>query len=195
MAACAVVAVHVGRPARATRTLALAATVLVAIDPFLLHSVGFLLSCGASLGIAVVSPAIAARLRGPAWLREGLATTAGAQVGVAPVLLPVFGSLPLVTLPANLLAVPLSGPLTTWGLAAGVVGGALHSTAPGLVRVLQLPTQILADGVLGIADAAGRVPIAIDLRATIALAAVAGLAFLATRGRMLRRHALVVPPR
>jgi len=195
MATCAVVAVHAGRPARAVRTLAIAATILVAADPFLVHSVGFLLSCSASLGIAVLGPAFAARLRGPEWLRESLATTASAQVGVAPVLLPVFGSIPLVALPANLLAVPLAGPLTAWGLAAGGVGGLLASPAPLVSRVLQLPTQVLAEAVLGIADAASRVPVAVDLRTTVALALAGGLIALTRLPRRLRRHAPVAPPR
>ena len=39
----------------------------------------------------MLSRPIAERLRGPRWLRETLAVTAAAQVGVAPVLIPVFG--------------------------------------------------------------------------------------------------------
>ena len=50
MAATAVLASHLGRPARGVRVLALAVTVLLLADPFLLRSVGFLLSCGASVG-------------------------------------------------------------------------------------------------------------------------------------------------
>jgi competence protein ComEC len=195
MTSCAVLAVHVGRPAHATRTLALAAALLVAIDPFLVHSVGFLLSCGASLGIALLAAPLADRARGPAWLRESIATTAAAQLGVAPVLLIVFGTIPLVAIPANLLAVPLAGPLTAWGLASGCAGGALQPIGPGLVRALQLPTQALADGVLGIADAASRVPIALDAWSCSALAAISAATVLLRRGRMLRRDVVVVPPR
>jgi competence protein ComEC len=195
MAACAVLALHAGRPARATRTLALAATALVAIDPFLVHSVGFLLSCGASLGIAWLAPGLAERLRGPAWLRESLATTAAAQLGVAPVLLAVFGTIPLVAIPANLLAVPLAGPLTAWGLAAGGVCGLLQPVAPALGGVLQLPTRVLADGVLGIADAASRVPIAIDAASAAVITGIVAVIVLVRRGRMLRRDVVVVPPR
>ncbi len=195
MAACAVVAVHLGRPARATRLLAVAATALLVIDPFLVHSVGFQLSCAASLGIASLSAPIAARLRGPEWMRESLATTAAAQIGVAPVLLPIFGSMPLVALPANLLAVPIAGPLTVWGLAAGAGAGMLHGIAPALAAVLQAPTRLMADGMIGIADAASRVPFTVDLRAAIVLGMVAVVTVVARHRRMLRRDALVVPPR
>ena len=68
--------------------------------------VGFLLSCAASLGIALLARPIADRLRGPAWMREVLGVTAAAQLGVAPVLIPVFGSMPLVALPGQ----PRRGP-------------------------------------------------------------------------------------
>lgn len=195
MAACTVVALHTGRPLRATRALAIAVAVLVAVDPFLVHSVGFLLSCGACLGIAVLAPPIAGWLRGPAWLREGLATTAAAQLGVAPVLLPVFGSVPLISLAANLVAMPLAAPLTTWGLTSGALGGVVGRAAPGVATVAQVPTRMLADAMLGVADAAARVPLAIDVRGAVVLALIAAPVVVAGRARMLRRHALVVPPR
>lgn len=195
MAACVVLALHLGRPTHSTRVLALAVTGLLVVDPFLLHSIGFQLSCGACLGIALFGPRLAAALGGPAWFRESLAVTAGAQLGVAPVLLSVFGSMPLVTLPANLLAVPIAGPLTIWGLGAGGATGLLGRSVPGVAALLQAPTRVLADAVLGIADAASRVPVALDAPTALTLCAVIGIAVLARRGRMLRRHALVVPPR
>src|SRR4029077_11427337 len=65
----------VGRPASSLRALGLAGIVLLVVDPFLLHSVAFLLSCGASAGIAVLSTPIRRRLRGPAWLRDPLAVS------------------------------------------------------------------------------------------------------------------------
>ena len=196
MAACAVLAVHLGRPARTIRVLALAVGALVLVDPFLVHSVGFVLSCGASLGIALWAPGLAARLPGPVWFRESLATTVAAHVGVAPVLWVVFGSIPLVALPANLLAVPVAGPLTTWGLGAGIATGLLGGGAPGLGALLTVPTRLLAQAVLGIADAASLAPLSLGPR-TAALAGAGALALgVAVRlGRMLRRHALVVPPR
>ena len=91
-----------------------------------------------------------------------MGTTLAAQVGVLPVLVPVFGSLPLVSVPANLFAVPLAGPLTIWGLIAGAVSGLLAGPAPRIAHALQVPTLVLADGVLGIAAAAARVPLAVD---------------------------------
>jgi competence protein ComEC len=199
MAAIAVLAAHVGRPARGIRVLALAASALLLVDPFLLRSIGFLLSCGASLGIALLAGPLARRLRGPAWLREALGTTLAAQVGVAPLLLPVFGTIPLVSLPANLLAVPLAGPLTTWGLTGGVAAGIVRPHAPRAAALLQLPTRVLSQALLGIADLAGSAPVPLDagdVVAVVAGALIAGGAVLAWRARrrMLRERALVVPP-
>ncbi|MFO7590669.1 MAG: ComEC/Rec2 family competence protein [Acidimicrobiia bacterium] len=174
MVSVAVLAAHAGRPARGVRVLALAVSGLLLLDPFLLHSVGFGLSVGATLGITLLAAPCARRLRGPLWLRDSLGTTLAAQVGVLPVLVPVFGSLPLVSVPANLLAVPLAAPLTIWGLAAGAVAGLLASPAPGIAEVLQLPTLVLADGVLGIAAAAATAPLAVDAEALGVAIAIAG---------------------
>src|SRR5262249_1718303 len=154
------------------RVLVLAVIVLLLVDPFLLHSVGFGLSCGATLGIVLLARPIARRLRGPEWVRDTLGVTAAAQIGVAPVLIPVFGTMPLVALPANLLAVPLAGPLTMWGLAAGVVAGLAGGSAPAFASAVQLPTVGLLHAVIAIADVASRVPFAVDGRTLWAIVAI-----------------------
>jgi competence protein ComEC len=196
MAVVALTATALGRPIAGLRVLALAATALLLADPFLLHQVGFLLSCGASLGITLLAVPIAARLPGPVWVREVLGVTAAAQVGVAPVLIPVFGSMPLVALPANLVAVPLAAPLTMWGLVAGVVGGVTRPLSPAIPRLLELPTVGLLHALISVADVASRVPIEIDGRAAWGLIAVGALLAAAHRARRLRRDARVpVPPR
>jgi competence protein ComEC len=196
MAVLALVAGHLGRPTVGVRVLALAATALLLADPFLLHQVGFLLSCAASLGITLLARPITARLRGPAWMREVMGVTAAAQMGVAPVLIPVFGSMPLVALPANLVAVPLAAPLTMWGLVAGVVGGLARPLSPAIPWLLELPTVGLLHALIAVADLASRVPVAVDGRAAWGLVALGALAATAGRARRLRAHARVpVPPR
>jgi competence protein ComEC len=196
MAVVALLAGALGRPTTGVRVLVLAATALLLVDPFLLHQVGFLLSCGASLGIALLARPITARLRGPEWMREVLGVTAAAQVGVAPVLIPVFGSVPLVALPANLVAVPLAAPLTMWGLVAGVLGGIARPVSPAIPRVLELPTVALLHALISVADLAARVPVAIDGRAAWLLVALGALVAAVHRARRLRRDARVpLPPR
>ena len=114
-----------GRPSGGVRHLSIAICLLLVIDPLLVHSLGFRLSVAASAGVLLLAPPIVARLRGPTWFRDGLGITAGAQLAVAPVLVPVFGPMPLAALPANVLAGPVAGLLMVWGLTGGVVAAAV----------------------------------------------------------------------
>ena len=116
-----------------------------------------------------------------------LALPAAAQIGVAPVLIPVFGSMPLVALPANLIAVPLAAPLTIWGLAAGVVSGLLRHSAPQLAALVQLPTVGLLHAIISVADVASRAPVAVDGRAIWAIVAFAALAAAVVSASRVRR--------
>lgn len=196
MAGIAMATTFLGRPVPASRILTLAAIALLIADPFLLRSVGFLLSCGAAAGILWFGPALSARIPGPAVIGDALGVTAAAQIGVLPVLLPVFGTVPLIALPANLLAAPIVGPLTVWGLIAGVAGGLV---GPGLAHWLQLPTYALLRWVELVAHTAAAAPLAVDGRAlcglaAIGCAAVAGLRVLRPRDGRLGPDA-ALPPR
>lgn len=159
MAGLGLVAVLLGRPAAARRLLALTVAALVLVDPFLVHSIGFRLSCAASAGIIVLGPIMVSRLRGPRWVREALATTAAAQIGVAPVALPVFGQLPLVALPANLLAAPAAAALTVYGMASSLVGTVADTAVDGFGAPLQWPTAMLAGYLRAMAALAARMPL------------------------------------
>ena len=144
MAAVALVAGAVGRPTSTLRVLALAVTALLLVDPLLVGSVGFLLSVGACTGIALLSGPLSRR-RVPL----PLAVTLAAELGVAPVSVPLFGGLPVVSTVANLLAVPAAGPLMMWGMGAGVVAGVLGGGAAALLHV---PTRLLLAWVEGVAQ-------------------------------------------
>ncbi|MGQ0803642.1 MAG: ComEC/Rec2 family competence protein [Actinomycetota bacterium] len=187
MAACSMTALYVGRPTAGLRVLALAVIGLLLADPFLVHSVGFLLSCGASAGIALLSAPLSARLRGPRWVRDGLGVTLAAQIGVAPVILPIFGTLPAAALPANMVAVPLAGPLTVWGLTAGVAGGIVGRWSATIAEWLQLPTLVLVRAVLAVASLAARIPFQVDSRGAFGLVTVVAVVAAAGRTRTARR--------
>ena len=184
MAGLVMLARAVGRPADAKRVLVLAMTGLLIADPFLLRSIGFLLSCGACAGIVTGSTEIAARLRGPQWFRGALGVTTAAQIGVAPVLLATFGSLPLVALPANLIAAPFVGPLTVWGLVAGLVGGVL---GPRVAFWLQLPSLSMLRAIEWVAHTSAKAPVAVDGPTAAALGLIAMLAVIVAGG--WRRYA------
>jgi competence protein ComEC len=147
MAALATGGMVLGRPGPAMRNLAGAVCILVLVDPLLAHSVGFQLSVAASAGILVLGRPVKAALAGPRWFVEPLAVTIAAQAAVAPLLLGVFGGIPVASLPANVLAAHAVGPLTIWGITAGILAGALPPTMATLVH---LPTGLLADWLLGV---------------------------------------------
>lgn len=157
----------VGRPASSVRALALAVIALLTLDPFLLHSVAFWLSCGASAGIALLSGPLRARLPGPMWLRGPLAVSLAAQIGVTPVLLATFGTVPLVTPIANLLAAPAAEAVGVYGMLASAIGGLVPPLAP----LLQQPSAVFIAWVTAVARAGSAV--GVDLDRTTALLGLA----------------------
>jgi competence protein ComEC len=181
MAAITLLTMLGGRPVSGLRVLAYAVIALLLVDPFLLHSVAFALSCGASAGIACLSRPIGARLPGPRWVREPLAVSIGAQLGVLPVLLLVFGSFPLVTPVANLLAAPAAEVLGVYGCFASVAAGVV----PRLGPVLQQPTALLVTWITAVARAGAAVPLVLDRRGALGAVAVvaAGASVACVRGR------------
>jgi len=150
MAGVTMVAVTAGRPVSTLRVLALAVTGLLLVDPLLVGSVGFLLSCGACAGIALLAKPLSRRMP------LALAVTLAAQIGVAPVLLPVFGTMPVASLPANLLAVPAAAPVVAWGLAAGLPAGLVGGV---VAQVVHLPTRVLVGWIGGVARWAAALPL------------------------------------
>ena len=138
MAFIAVVGAGSGRPVDSRRRLAVAVAVLIMVDPLLVESFGFRLSVAATAGITLMAPSIARRLRGPDWFQQVLSVTVAAQLAVAPLVVPVFGPLPLASLPANVLAEPIAGFVMMWGSSVGIVAGVIGGW-PALV--LQLPVR------------------------------------------------------
>ena len=145
-----------GRPSSTVRLLALAVTGLLVVDPLLVHSVGFLLSVGACTGIALLARPIADALPGPRALTDALGVTMAAQLGVAPVLVPVFGGVPVASLPANLLAVPAAGPVMMWGIVAGLPAGVFGGL---FARAVCMPTGVLIGWIAGVARWSAAAPL------------------------------------
>ncbi len=183
MAAVALLATLAGRPASRIRILAFAVTALLVLDPFLLHSVGFALSCAASAGIAFASPVFARRIPGPRFVREPLAVSLAAQLGVLPVLLAVFGSVPIVTPLTNLVAAPAAQGIGVYGF----VASAITVSIPVLGPLAQVPTTLLVAWVSGVARLGAAVPLQLDRRGLWAVAAIGGLLFAGARVRGPRR--------
>jgi ComEC/Rec2-related protein len=177
MAALAATLAMPGESVSRLRVIGLAVAGLVLVDPLLVRSVGFQLSTSAAVAIVVVGPRLAEALPGPAALRAALAVTIAAQLGVAPVLLATFGPIPVASLPANLLCVPVAGFVMVWGLTAGLVAGLVGGT---IASVLHRPSVIALGWLEVVANRTSRASLGeLHLGQVVALAA--GLAVLATR--------------
>jgi competence protein ComEC len=133
-----------GHQQSVVRLLALTVAILVLVDPMLVWSVGFWLSTGATAGVCIVAPLLEARLPGPGWLRAPLAVTLGAQVGVALPSWLVFHRLALVSLPANLLAVPVAGFVMLFGIPAGLLSTLVPPLAPAVMAPCAAGTRWIA---------------------------------------------------
>lgn len=123
-----------GRPAAGAPALAAAATALLVVDPWLARSYGFVLSCAATAGLVLLAGPLARRLA--PWtgrpLAFALAVPWAAQAACGPVLLLLDPHVPLMSVPANLLATPALVPATVLGLVATL----LAPWAPGLAQAV-----------------------------------------------------------
>jgi competence protein ComEC len=137
MAALSATAFVLGRERHPARLLCIAVIGLLLVDPLLARSVGFWLSTGATAGVTTIGPWLASRLRVLGLLAVPVAVTLGAQAGVLLPALIVFGQVPLVSVPANVLAGPVAGGVMLYGLPAGLLAGAVPAVAP----VVMLPCR------------------------------------------------------
>lgn len=130
MAAISATAFVSGRERSPSRVLWIAVCLLLLVDPLIVGSVGFWLSVGATAGVVVLGPRLAKLFERLGFIAMPLGVTLGAQAGVIIPSVLVFGRLPLVSVPANLLAVPVAGFVMLYGLPAGLLAGACAPLAP-----------------------------------------------------------------
>jgi competence protein ComEC len=110
-----------GRRFRGLTATAGAALILLVIDPWLANAYGFILSVAATAGLLISAPAWRDRLvvRGvPVTIATIAAFAAAAELYCEPLLVTFTGRLPLLSVPANVLAVPAAPPATVLGVAA-----------------------------------------------------------------------------
>jgi competence protein ComEC len=188
MAAVAAYGAAVGRPASGVRALGVATAAVLLIDPLLVTSLGFRLSVAGAAGILVGARPLARWLPGPSWLRSPLGVTLAAQLAVAPLLVGAFGTVPAVSVITNLLAAPAAGPVTAWGLGAGLVAGAVGGRVAALLHV---PTGLLLRWIETVAVAGAGWPGGqLDLRGVAATTVVLALLLAGRRARVRRRENL-----
>lgn len=184
MAATAALGVLVGTRTPPVRLLAWAVAGLILYEPLLVHRVAFQLSVAASAGILWWSGPVARAIPGPRWIIDAVAVTAAAQLAVAPILIWRFGGLAVASLPANVAAAPVAGPIMMWGMTAGLVG----SIGPDwLGWAIHLPTRLGLRWLMAVAGLGARLPLG-DL-GLVHVVAIAGCGRLALRaGNALTRR-------
>lgn len=149
---------HLGRPYSWPATLAASALVILACDPFSLYDVGFQLSFAATWGILSLGPVLDGWFQRfgwvPTWLRGIFWVTLAAQLATMPLTARYYNYISLVSLLANVVAVPLSGLLLALG-AAAAAGGLL---LPDLAHLINVSTSLVLDVFIALASLCRSLP-------------------------------------
>jgi competence protein ComEC len=153
-----------GRAYDAFRALILAGFIMILYDPkYLVYDVSFQLSFLATLGIIFVTPALEQKFaRIPKKflfiipLREAMSVTLGAQLGVLPFILFKMGTLSIISLPANIMALPAVPFAMGIGMLAGLVGW----FSPGIAYPFSIVTYGLLRYITGTIQFFAKVPYA-----------------------------------
>lgn len=116
-----IIAWFTGRGRDPAAALGLAAFVMLLLQPFSIYDPGFQLSFAATFALILFSPVLEEKFKGvhPS-LSSSMAACIAAQAGVMPVLAVHFGRLSVVTLPANLVALPAGAPAFVIGVFAAL---------------------------------------------------------------------------
>lgn len=134
---------------RGLDVLAVAMIAGVVVDPFLVWSIGWWLSVGGCVGLAIVAPRVEHALGGGRVARV-VSPTLGAQLGVLPVQVMIFGWPSAWSVPCNVLAGPVAGATMLIGLPVtlvaahvpDVVATILMSPIAGMVRWVDLVAHV-----------------------------------------------------
>jgi competence protein ComEC len=199
------VAMAASRPASRSYALLLAAALTLAWNPRAWTDPGWQLSFAAVAGILALGvpmsqslrrvaddlvPPRTSRARSAAVLRlfaDGIAITVSATLATAPLLAHHFGSVPLVGLLSNLLALPAVAPAMWLGMlkiALGQAGGPGHAAADALGAVATYPVAYIASLAERCADLPGgqlALPLGSPLALVTAYAALAAATVVAAR--------------
>jgi competence protein ComEC len=185
-----------GRPNSARDAVFLAGAGLTAVQPWIIDDVSFQLSFAATLGIVLLAKPLKERLRTvlpgvTAMLAEPAAMTIAASVAAQPVIAASFGRVSLVSLPANLLAVPAFPVIMACSAVTSVVGVISQGAGRMAGEVTYLPLAYLVWLGRGAADLQG------SAHRLNTLGSLAALGLILVSGALLfvvaRRRALPLP--
>lgn len=181
--AAVLVAAIASRPSSRWYALLLAAVVTLALDPLAAEQPGWQLSFAAVAAIGLLAAPLRAQLearRVPAVISEPLALTAAATLGSAPIAAAAFGTLSLVSLPANLAAALIVAPVTWLGMVSALVGQLSASLAAPLTWLAYWPLS----AIITIARFSSSLPAAqVNASGPLVAAGCLSLALLVVSGR------------
>ena len=182
MGAAGTVAALAGRPSSRWYSLLLAAAVTLGLDPRAWQDVGWQLSFAAVAGIFLLSPSLVralAPLPGP--LAQGIALTIAATLATAPLMSLHFGRVSLVSLIANVVALPAIAPVMWLGMLTSAA--AQMSLVPA--ELLNAVDAYLLGFVASVAHSSAALPGAVfELRIRTPLALLGAYAFMGAAGAM-----------
>jgi competence protein ComEC len=185
-----------GRTRAAVPALAAGAAVLLIADPELAADAGFALSVLATAGLLLIAPVWrdGLRRRGcPAGVAEALAVPAAAQVACGPVVAAISGSVSLIAVPANLVAVPAIAPATLLGVGSAVLSPIWPAGAEFAAWIGHWPTAwLVLVARLGARVPAGALPWPGGTPGGVLLAVLTVAFLVAARRVIVRRLATVV---
>lgn len=163
MALIALYARATGRTYAAGRALFFVAFLMLLWNPlYLIFDPGFGLSMAATAGLIWLAPLLETKLsflKNTFW-KDAVATTLAAQIFVLPLLLYNTGNLSIVSIPANLLAVPVVAVAMGFSAFAGFAGMLFGTFAPLIGIMLSLPAYIANAYLIYIAQKAAELPFA-----------------------------------
>ncbi len=123
--------------------LALAAALMVGIDPQLVEDPGFQLSFLGTAGILLLAAPIAARVPGPRLIAEPFAVTVAAQLATVPVMAGTFGVISLAGPVANALVLPLLPAMIVTGGSGAILCTLNPALGWALLQVAGLGTSVI----------------------------------------------------
>ncbi len=162
MGSIAILARYLRRPEQAMRALVFASILMAFWNPLVvLNDTGFMLSVLATFGLITLAPFIESKLTMvPAHkrfnIRSIVATTIAVEIFILPALLYTSGVLSLVSLPVNIVVLPLV-PLV---MLAGFITGVAGLVHPLVAFVPALVTTVLLGALLAIVNFASSLPLA-----------------------------------
>ncbi len=137
-------------------SMAVSIIIILTNNSFMLYDIGFILSFSATLSLVVFYKPIFERLpvKIPKPIRDTLASTIAAQIGVIPIIAYCFNTFSVISILSNLLIVPLTGLLTILG-AFVVILGNIYLPIGQLIGFF---TRIVADIILFITGSVAKIP-------------------------------------